>query len=53
MSIVKEHEIHNRRKGRIVGVGLVLAAAIALIFGLTVVKIGTGDFGGAVQDVQN
>ncbi len=53
MSIAKEHELHHRRKGRNIGLGLVLAAAIALIFGLTIVKVGTGDFGNALQETQN
>ena len=33
-----EHEIHQRRKGRNWGVGLLLVGFVALIFGLTVVK---------------
>jgi len=39
MAIVREHELHVRRKGRNVGLGLVLAGLVALIFGLTVVKV--------------
>ena len=38
------HEIHQRRFGRNVGLGLVLVAFIAIIFGLTVVKVTRGDF---------
>ena len=38
------HELHDRRKGRNLGVGLSLAALIAIVFGLTVVKVSTGDF---------
>lgn len=44
MSLVKEHELHKRRRGRNIGVGLVLAAFITIIFGLTVVKVTRGDF---------
>lgn len=44
MSFGKEHEIHKRRFGRNLGVGLLLAALIALVFGLTVVKVTRGDF---------
>jgi hypothetical protein len=44
MSLTKQHEIHNRRKGRNIGVGLVLAAFIAIIFGLTVVKVTSEGF---------
>lgn len=36
------HEIHKRRFGRNLGVGLTLAALIGIIFGLTVVKISEG-----------
>ncbi len=33
-----EHELHGRRKGRNIGIGLVLVGFVALVFGLTVVK---------------
>lgn len=46
MAIKALHEIHTRRKSRNVGVGLVLVGFIAVIFGLTVVKVQTL---GAVQ----
>lgn len=36
------HELHKRRMGRNVGLGLVLAAFVAIVFGLTVVKV-TGE----------
>ena len=39
MAIQVEHEIHERRKGRNIGVFLLLAGFIAIIFGLTVVKV--------------
>jgi ABC-type transporter Mla subunit MlaD len=35
-----EHEIHRRRLSRNVGLGLVLGIFVAVVFGLTVVKIG-------------
>jgi hypothetical protein len=44
MSIRAEHEIHQRRKGRNIGVGLMLAAFVVLILALTFVKITGGDF---------
>ncbi|WP_169795961.1 hypothetical protein [Pseudoponticoccus marisrubri] len=44
MSLSKQHEIHQRRRGRNIGLGLVLVAFIAIIFGLTVVKVSRGDF---------
>jgi hypothetical protein len=34
-----EHELHQRRRGRNVGVGLLLVGFVAVIFGLTVVKV--------------
>ena len=39
MAIKVEHEIHERRKGRNMGVGLLLTGLIAVVFGLTVVKV--------------
>ncbi|MCU9847223.1 hypothetical protein R5H32_02985 [Defluviimonas sp. D31] len=39
MAIRQAHEIHGRRLGRNLGLGLVLAVFVALVFGLTVVKI--------------
>ena len=37
--IAHEHEIHRRRWSRNLGLGAVLGGFVALIFGLTVVKI--------------
>ena len=39
MAIQVEHEIHTRRRGRNIGVGLLLVGFIAIVFGLTVVKV--------------
>lgn len=39
MVIEVEHELHERRKGRNYGVGLLLIGFIAIVFGLTVVKV--------------
>ncbi|MFY0597445.1 MAG: hypothetical protein JXQ85_13520 [Cognatishimia sp.] len=44
MSFPEQHEIHKRRFGRNLGVALVLAAFVALLMGLTVVKVTRGDF---------
>ena len=44
MSFREEHDLHGRRKGRNIGVGLTLAAFIVIVFGLTVVKVTRGDF---------
>ncbi len=43
MGFGHEHEIHKRRFGRNVGLALVLAAFVALLMGLTMVKISNGD----------
>jgi hypothetical protein len=43
MAFPKPHEIHTRRFGRNLGLGLVLGAFVALVFGLTVVKVTRGD----------
>jgi ferric-dicitrate binding protein FerR (iron transport regulator) len=43
MALNAEHEIHRRRRSRNVGLGLVLVAFVALVFGLTVVKVQQGD----------
>jgi len=43
MAIAKEHEIHRRRFGRNAGVGLALAAFVALVYGITVAKMQSGD----------
>ena len=44
MSFREEHELHKRRFGRNLGLGLVLAAFVALVFGLTIAKVTRGDF---------
>ena len=38
------HELHKRRFGRNIGVGLLLLALVAIMFGLTVVKVTNSDF---------
>ena len=42
MAIKAAHEIHQRRWSRNAGVALVLAAFIAVIFGLTIAKVSGG-----------
>lgn len=42
MALRAEHDIHRRRRGRNVGLGLVLAGFVALVFGLSVAKIKGG-----------
>lgn len=43
MPMQTEHDLHRRRRSRNVGLGLVLAGFVALVFGLTVVKVRQGD----------
>ena len=43
MAIHRDHELHSRRWGRNFGLGMVLAAFVALIFGLTIVKVSRQD----------
>lgn len=43
MEIRATHEIHQRRLSRNLGVGLALLALVAVVFGLTVVKVERGD----------
>lgn len=42
MAIKVEHEIHQRRFGRNLGVGLLLVAFALLVFGLTIAKVSGG-----------
>ncbi|MDF1804106.1 hypothetical protein [Thalassovita sp.] len=45
MALQVEHELHKRRAGRNIGVGIVLVAFVAIVFGMTVVKVTTGGLG--------
>ncbi|MCY4153175.1 MAG: hypothetical protein OXE94_13210 [Aestuariivita sp.] len=51
MSIHVEHELHRRRLGRNLGVGLLLAALISVVFGLTIAKLSTGPMANAQGQV--
>ena len=44
MSLKPTHDLHKRRFGRNLGVALVLVLLIAVIFGLTVVKVTSNGF---------
>ena len=48
MSLNKQHELHERRFGRNLGLGLVLAAFVAIVFGMTMVKVTRGGLEGLV-----
>lgn len=43
MAFRPTHELHKRRFSRNLGLGLTLAAFVALVFALTVVKVTRGD----------
>lgn len=45
MGFQVEHELHKRRSGRNIGLGLVLVGFVAIVFGMTVVKVTTGGLG--------
>ena len=42
MAFARDHELHRRRLGRNLGLGLVLVGFVAVVFGLTVVKVTRG-----------
>lgn len=46
MAITRDHDLHRRRLGRNVGLGVVLVAFAALVFSLTIAKVSGG---GAIQ----
>ncbi len=37
------HELHDRRKSRNLGLGLILIAFVGIVFGMTIVKVGNGE----------
>lgn len=43
MAFRPDHEMHRRRFGRNLGLGLTLVTFVAVVFGLTVVKVKRGD----------
>lgn len=43
MAITRDHELHRRRFGRNLGLGLALGAFAMLVFGLTIAKVQRGD----------
>jgi hypothetical protein len=51
MAFKPDHEIHRRRFGRNLGLGLTLVAFVAIVFGLTVVKVSTGGMSQAFDHV--
>ena len=39
MSFQPDHELHKRRLGRNLGIGLSLLAFVVIVFGMTIVKV--------------
>ncbi|MBL1437617.1 MAG: cytochrome C oxidase assembly protein [Rhodobacteraceae bacterium] len=39
MAIQREHELHSRRRGRNVAMGLILGGLVAMIFAVSIVKL--------------
>ena len=48
MNFEVEHELHKRRMSKNIGLGVILVTFVALIFGLTVVKVTDGDVSNAI-----
>jgi hypothetical protein len=46
MAIHRDHELHQRRFGRNLGLGLVLAVFVVIVFWLTIVKVSRQDANG-------
>lgn len=44
MTFREPHNLHKRRWGRNLGLGVVLGAFVALVFGLTIVKVTNENF---------
>jgi len=44
MALSKQHEVHKRRFSRNLGLGIVLAAFVGLVFLLTVAKVSDDGF---------
>jgi hypothetical protein len=42
MPIQKQHDLHKRRAGRNIGLGLCLAAFVVIVFGLSIAKVRQG-----------
>lgn len=51
MSFREPHDLHKRRFGRNLGLGLALAGFVALVFGMTVVKVTNEDFSVPANEV--
>ena len=50
MALSRQHELHQRRFSRNLGLGLVLLAFVGLMFGLTMVKVSNDEFSMTLED---
>ncbi len=50
MALSRQHELHQRRFSRNLGLGLVLLAFVGLMFGLTMVKVSNDEFSQPLED---
>ncbi|MEM6578358.1 MAG: hypothetical protein AAF678_07690 [Pseudomonadota bacterium] len=50
MALSHQHELHRRRFSRNLGLGLALLVFVALMFGLTMVKVSSDDFSVPLED---
>ena len=50
MALSRQHELHRRRFSRNLGLGLCLVVFVALLFGLTMVKVSTDEFTMPLED---
>ncbi|VAV88717.1 putative cox locus protein [hydrothermal vent metagenome] len=53
MSFPEQHELHKRRFGRNLGLGVALGSFVVLIFALTVVKLGSDPSLVRINDTSN
>lgn len=53
MSLSRQHEIHKRRFSRNIGLGVVLVAFVALVFGLTIAKVSDDGFAMSTEEGSN
>ena len=52
MGLARDHDLHKRRFGRNLGLGLVLVGFVALVFGLTIAKVSNEDFALPVAETE-
>lgn len=53
MAITKLHDVHNRRRSRNVGLGVVLVLFVVLVMGLTMAKVTVQNNDAAQSEASN